>query len=91
MVPFSAESLSYGLLGGPAVGFLGMLGAEAEAAGDASKSGVVAAALCELSVALCKGSYLMHRASLGVLAGVAGRGIVGFGLLFMCALSGCLL
>jgi hypothetical protein len=23
---------------------------------------------------LCKGNYLMHRASLGVLAGVAGRG-----------------
>jgi hypothetical protein len=48
-----------------------MLGAVAEAACDVSKSGFVAAALQELSVGLCKGNYLMHRASL---AGVAGRG-----------------
>jgi hypothetical protein len=39
-----------------------------------SKSGFVAAALRELSVGLCRGNYLMHWASLGALAGVAGRG-----------------
>jgi hypothetical protein len=49
-----------------------MLGAEAVAVGDMSKSGFVAAALRELSVGLCKGNYLMHRSLLGVLAGVAG-------------------
>jgi hypothetical protein len=73
LVPFSVET--YGRLGKPAVVFLGMLGAEAMAGGDVSKSGFVAAALQELSVGLCKGNYLMHRASLGVLAGVAGRGL----------------
>jgi hypothetical protein len=39
-----------------------------------SKSGFVAAALLKLSIGLCKGDYLMHRALLGVLSGVAGRG-----------------
>jgi hypothetical protein len=71
-VPFSVET--YGRLGKPAVAFLGMLGAEAVAGGDVSKSGFVAAALQELSVGLCKGNYLMHRASQGGLAGVAGQG-----------------
>jgi hypothetical protein len=42
--------------------------------GDVSKSGFVTAALRELSGGLCKASYLMHRASLGVLAGVASQG-----------------
>jgi hypothetical protein len=44
---------------------------EAAAAGAVSKSSFVAAALREFSVGSCKGNYLMHQASLGVLAGVA--------------------
>jgi hypothetical protein len=44
-------------------------------AGDMGKSRFVAAALQELRVGLCKGNYLMHWALLGVLAGVAGRGL----------------
>jgi hypothetical protein len=36
----------------------------------------MAAALRELCIGLCKGNYLMHRASLGGLAGVA---IAGWG------------
>jgi hypothetical protein len=51
-----------------------MLGAEPVALGDVHKSGFVAAALRELCVGLCMGHYLMNGASLGVLAGVAGRG-----------------
>jgi hypothetical protein len=39
-----------------------------------STSGFVAAALQVLSVGLLNGNSLMHRASLGVLAGVAGWG-----------------
>jgi hypothetical protein len=42
--------------------------------GDVSKSGFVTAALRERSGGLCKASYLMHRASLGVLAGVVSQG-----------------
>jgi hypothetical protein len=45
---------------------------EAAAAGTVSKSSFVASALREFSAGSCKGNYLMHRASLGVLAGVAG-------------------
>jgi hypothetical protein len=71
-VPFSVET--YGRLGKPAAVFLGILGAEAVAGGDVSKSGFVAAALRELSAGLCKGNYLMHRAVLGWLAGVSRRG-----------------
>jgi hypothetical protein len=70
--PFSVET--YGRLGKPAVVFLSMLCAKAVACGDVSKSGFVAAAPRELSVGLYKGDYLMHRVSLGVLAGVSGRG-----------------
>jgi hypothetical protein len=55
-------------LGRPAVAVLGGL------VGDVGKSGFVAAALWERSIGLCKGNYLMDRASLGVLAGVAGWG-----------------
>jgi hypothetical protein len=70
---------------GQAVPFLETLGAEA--AIDLGKSGLVAAALQELSVGLCQGTYLLHRALLGKLAweaclgsllgklaGVVGRG-----------------
>jgi hypothetical protein len=42
--------------------------------GAVSKCDFVAAAMRELSVFSFKGNYLMHRALLGVLAGVAGRG-----------------
>jgi hypothetical protein len=72
-VPFSVET--YGRLGRPTVAFLGTLGAEGVAAGNVSLSGFVGAAIRELSVGLCKGNYLMHRASLDVLAGIAGRGL----------------
>jgi hypothetical protein len=66
---------SYGRLGKPAISFLGQLGKEAEEAGrKISKSGFVAAAMRELSVGLCRGNYQMYRASLGLLAGVSGRG-----------------
>jgi hypothetical protein len=44
-----------------------MLGAEAVAGGDVSKFGFVAAPLAALLVGLCKGNYLMHWGSLGVL------------------------
>jgi hypothetical protein len=60
LLPFSVET--YGRLGKPAVAFLGMLGAEAVAAGDVSKSASVAAALWELSVDLCKGNCLNQAA-----------------------------
>jgi hypothetical protein len=61
-------------MGEPAISFLGQLGLEAKEAGHkVSKSGLVAAAICELSV-LCRGTYQMYRASLGLLAGVSGRG-----------------
>jgi hypothetical protein len=65
----------HGSLGKPAIIFLRQLGKEAEEAGrKVSKSGFVAAAIRELSVGLCRGNYQMYRASLGLLAGVSGRG-----------------
>jgi hypothetical protein len=72
-IPFSMET--YGRLGKPAISFLGQLGLEAkEAWRKVSKSGFVAAAIRELSVGLCRGNYQMYRASLGLRAGVSGRG-----------------
>jgi hypothetical protein len=89
LVPFSVET--YGRLGKPAVALLGMLGAEPVAAGDVSKSGSVAMELREISVGLCNGNYLMHRASLEVLAGVARASArEQMGLLRMCVTSGVL-
>jgi hypothetical protein len=65
----------YGRLGKPAISFLRQLGLEAKEAGrKVSKSGFVAAAIREISVGLCRGNYQMYRASLGLLAGVSGRG-----------------
>jgi hypothetical protein len=75
LIPFSIET--YGRLGKPAISFLGQLGLslEAKEAGRmVSKSGFVAAAIRELSVGLCRGNYQMYGASLGLLAGVSGRG-----------------
>jgi hypothetical protein len=68
---------TYGRLGKPAISFLGQLGLDAkEAERKVSKSGFVAAAIRELSVVwLCRGSYQMYRASLGLLAGVSGHGV----------------
>jgi hypothetical protein len=72
-IPFLVET--YSRLGKPAISFLGQLGLEAKEAGrKVSKSGFVAAAIRELSVGLCRGSNLMHRASLALCAGVSGRG-----------------
>jgi hypothetical protein len=89
VVPSGALSVeTYGRLGKHTVEFLGMLGAEAMAAGNVSKSGFVATALWELSVGLCKGNYLLHRASLGVLAGASAWERIG--LLRMCVTSGVL-
>jgi hypothetical protein len=77
LVPFLVET--YGRLGKPVV------------AGDVSKSGSVAMELREISVGLCNGNYLMHRASLEVLAGVAGASArERMGLLRMCVTSGVL-
>jgi hypothetical protein len=42
--------------------------------GDVSTLGFVTASAREFGIGLCKGNHLMHRASLGVLAGVAGWG-----------------
>jgi hypothetical protein len=74
-IPFSIET--YSRLGKPAISFLGQLGLEAKEAGRmVSQSVFVAAAIRirELSVGLCRGNYQMYRASLGLLAGVTGRG-----------------
>jgi hypothetical protein len=60
LLPFSVEI--YGRLGKPAVALLGMLGAEAVAAGDVSKSAFVVAALRELSIDLCEGNCLNQAA-----------------------------
>jgi hypothetical protein len=63
-IPFSVET--YGRLGKPAISFLVQLGKEAEEAErKVSKSGFVAAAIRELSVGLCLGSYQMYTTSLG--------------------------
>jgi hypothetical protein len=51
-----------------------MLGAEAVAGGDGSKSVLVAAVLRDLRVGLCKGAYLMHPVFLDVSVGVSGQG-----------------
>lgn len=66
--------LLYGVLwplGKLAVAFLETLGGEA--AIDSGKSGLVAAALQDLSVGLRQGTYLLHRALLGKSAGFVGR------------------
>jgi hypothetical protein len=76
---------TYGRLGNHTVEFMGMLGAEAMAAGNVSKSGFVATALWKLSVGLCKGNYLLHQTSLGVLAGASAWEWIG--LLRMCVNS----
>jgi hypothetical protein len=78
-IPFTVET--YGRLGKLAISFLRQLGLEAKEAGHkVSKSGFVAAAICELSVGLCRANYQMYRASLGLRAGVSGPGFrVGAG------------
>jgi hypothetical protein len=70
--PFSIES--YGRLGQPAMQLLHALGDEASGPGGVTRASFVAGALRELSVGLCRGNFLMYRASTGMLARVSGRG-----------------
>jgi hypothetical protein len=72
-MPFSVES--YGRLGKLAMDFLSKLGEEAEGAGrQCRKAKFVPWTLRVLSVGLCRGSCHMYWVSLGLLAGVPGRG-----------------
>jgi hypothetical protein len=72
--PFSVES--YGRLGKPAMDLLSKLGEEAEdTVRQCGKAHFVSWTLRELSIGLCKGNFHMYRASLGLLAGVTGRGL----------------
>jgi hypothetical protein len=48
------------------------LGEEAAGPGGVLRSSFVAGALRELSVGLCRGTFMAFRASLGVLAGSSG-------------------
>jgi hypothetical protein len=70
-VPSLVET--YGSLGKPAVAFPGMLGAEAMAGGDESKSGFVAAALPELSAAKNQGKQHKYSTQASVGTGQPGR------------------
>jgi hypothetical protein len=74
--PFTPCSVeSYGRLGKPTMDLLSKLGDEAEGAGRrCRKAKIVSRPLRELSVGLCRGNFHMYQASLGLLAGVAGRG-----------------
>jgi hypothetical protein len=65
-VPFSIES--YGRLGRPAMDLLHKLGDEAAGPGGVTRASFVAGALRELSVGLCRGNFLLYRASVGMLA-----------------------
>jgi hypothetical protein len=71
-VPFSVET--YGRIGQPAMKLLHDLGEEAAGPGGVSRSSFVAGALRELSVGLCRGNFIVYRASLGVLARSCGSG-----------------
>jgi hypothetical protein len=71
-VPFSMES--YGLIGQPAMKLLHQLGDEAAGPGGITRASFVAGTLQELSVGLCRGNFLMYRASGGMFARVSGRG-----------------
>jgi hypothetical protein len=70
LVPYWLETYSH--LGKQVVALLGMLDAKAAAVGDISKSGLVTTALRECRFVY--GQLPEHRASLRVLAGVAGWG-----------------
>jgi hypothetical protein len=70
--PFSVES--YGLIGQPAMTLLHQLGDEAASPGIVTQASLIASTLRELSVALCRGNFLMYCASGGMLARVSGRG-----------------
>jgi hypothetical protein len=63
---------TYGRLGQPAMKLLHDLGEEAAGPGSVSWSSFVAGALRELIVGLCRGNFLAHQASLGVLARPSG-------------------
>jgi hypothetical protein len=62
-VPFSVET--YGRLGHPAMKLLHDLGEE-RTQRCVSRSSLMAGALRELSVGLCRGNFMAYRASLGV-------------------------
>jgi hypothetical protein len=65
---------SYGRLGQPAMKLLHQLGDEAAGPGGITRASFVAGTLRELSVGLCRGNFLMYRASGGMFARVSGRG-----------------
>jgi hypothetical protein len=71
-VPFSVES--YGHIGQPAIKLLHPLGDEAAGPGGITRASFVAGTLRELSVGLCRGNFLMYRASGGMFAWVSSRG-----------------
>jgi hypothetical protein len=71
-VPFSVES--YGRMGQLAMKILHQLGDEAAGPGVITRASFVAGTLRELSVGLCRGNFLMYRASGGMFARVSGRG-----------------
>jgi hypothetical protein len=71
-VPFSVES--HRRIGQPAMKLLHQLGDEAAGPGGIAWASFVAGTLRELSVGLCRGNFLMYRASGGMFARVSGIG-----------------
>jgi hypothetical protein len=69
-VPFSVES--YGRIGQLAMKLMHLLGDQAAGPGGITRASFVAGTLCELSVGLCRGHFLMYRASGGMFARVSG-------------------
>jgi hypothetical protein len=71
-VPFSVES--YWRIGQPAMKLLHALGDEAAGPGGGTRASFIAGASREISVWLCRGNFLMHRACLGMFARSSGTG-----------------
>jgi hypothetical protein len=71
-VPFSVES--YGRIGQPAMKLLHQLRDKAASPGGITRASFVAGTLRELSVGLCRGTFVMYRASGGMFVQVDGRG-----------------
>jgi hypothetical protein len=71
-IPFSVET--YGRLGQPAMKLLHLLGDEAAGPGGVTRASFVAGTLRELSIGLCRSNFLLHRASVGMLARASGVG-----------------
>jgi hypothetical protein len=64
----------YIFFGQPAMKLLHQLGDEAAGPGGITQASFVAGTLRELSVGLCRGNFLMYRASGGMFARLSGRG-----------------